>query len=73
MANDCLAKEWTAYQESASAVHQVWPAVGNYERRWNNLTRLVDSVPCYDVTIAKGGALQHDIEHVIEAMLDGRG
>ena len=73
MANDCLAKEWTAYQESAAAMHQVWPTVGNYERRWGNLTTLVDSVPCYDVTITQDGALQQDMEHIIEAMLDGRG
>ena len=72
MATDCLAKEWTAYQESAAAMHQVWPSIGNHERRWENVKRLVDSVPCYDVTIAKGRALQLDIEHIIEAMLDGK-
>ena len=73
MANDCLAKEWMAYQESAAAMHQVWPTVGNYERRWGNLTTLVHSVPCYDVTIAQDGALQQDVERIIEAMLDGTG
>jgi hypothetical protein len=71
MANDCLAKEWMAYQESAAAMHQVWPAVGDQERRWGNLTALTRSVPCYDVTIARNGDVQQAMKYVTQAMLDG--
>ncbi len=71
MANDCLAKEWVAYQESAAAMHQVWPSIGDQERRWRNLAALVQSIPCYDVTIARNAPVQQAIKYVAQAMLDG--
>ena len=71
MANDCLAKEWVAYQESAAAMHQVWPTIGDQERRWENLAALTRSVPCYDVTIARNGNVQRAMKYVTQAMLNG--
>jgi hypothetical protein len=71
MANDCLAREWTAYQESAAAMHQVWPTVGDCERRWANLTALTCSIPCYDVTIARNVPVLQAMKSVSQEMLDG--
>lgn len=71
MANDCLAKEWMAYQESAAAMHQVWPTIGDHERRQRNLTTLAQSIPCYDVTISRNTLVQQAMKYVTEAMLDG--
>ena len=71
MANDYLAKEWMAYQESAAAMHQVWPRLGDQTQRSRNLTSLARSVPCYDVAIGRGMCLQREIEHVIRMMLNG--
>lgn len=70
MANDCLAKEWMAYQESAAAMHQIWPSVGDYERRLKNLSALAQSVPCYDVTVARDGQVQQEMKHITQAMLN---
>jgi hypothetical protein len=71
MANDCLAKEWMAYQESAAAMHQVWLAIGDQERRRENLAALARSIPCYNVTIAQNGNVHQAIEYAARAMLDG--
>jgi hypothetical protein len=71
MANDCLAKEWVAYQESAAAMHQVWPSVGDHEQRRENLTVLARSLPCYDVTVARDGQVEQEMRHIIRAMLNG--
>ena len=71
MANDCLAKEWMAYQESAAAMHAVWPGIGDQERRWGNLAALVRSIPCYDVTIARNGPVPQAVRTVTQVMLDG--
>jgi hypothetical protein len=71
MANDCLAKEWMAYQESAAAMHQVWPAVGDHERRQSNLMTLARSIPCYDVSIARNDDVQQAMKVITQAMLDG--
>ncbi len=71
MSNDCLAKEWMAYQESAAAMHQVWPSIADHARRWENVAALAQSVPCYDVTIARDGQLQRAMRHITQAMLNG--
>lgn len=71
MANDCLAKELMAYQESAAAMHQIWLSVGNYERRWENVAALAQSVPCYDVTVARDGNVQRAMQTVTQAMFNG--
>ena len=71
MANDCLAKEWLAYQESAAAMHQVCPSVGDHERRWENVTALTQSIPCYNVTVARDGQVQQEMRRIIQAMLNG--
>ena len=63
--------EWVAYQESAAAMHQVWPTIGDQERRWENLAALTRSVPCYDVTIARNENVQRAMKYVTQAMLDG--
>jgi hypothetical protein len=72
MANDYLAKEWMAYQESAAAMHQVWPQIGNQEQRRRNLTSLARSIPCYEVTVARGGDLRQAMEAITGTMLLGR-
>lgn len=71
MANDYLAKEWMAYQESAAAMHQVWSHIGDQERRQRNLTSLASSIPCYEVTVARGGDIRQAMGAVAEAMLHG--
>jgi hypothetical protein len=71
MANDYLAKEWMAYQESAAAMHQAWPEIGNQRQRQCNLTALAQAVRCYDVSVARDAPVQQEIERVIEVMLDG--
>ncbi|MCP4537256.1 MAG: hypothetical protein GY832_08920 [Chloroflexi bacterium] len=71
MANDFLAKEWMAYQESAAAMHQVWPSIGDHERRWENVATLAQSIPCFDVTVARDGQVQQEIEQITRAMLNG--
>jgi len=71
MANDFLAKEWMAYQESAAAMHQVWPVVGDQERRRDNLTALAQSVPCYEVTVARDGDMRREMAYVTQAMSNG--
>jgi hypothetical protein len=71
MANDCQAKEWMAYQESATAMHQVWPTIGDHERRWENVAALAQSISCYDVTVAHNGQIQQEMKHITQAMLDG--
>jgi hypothetical protein len=68
MANDYLAKEWMAYQESAAAMHQVWPSVGDQTQRAKNLTALAQSIPCYDVAVGRGKSVQQEVEHVIGVM-----
>ncbi len=69
MANDYLAKEWMAYQESAAAMHQVWLQVGDQEQRRENLASLVRSIPCYAVTIARGGDVRRAMETITGKML----
>ena len=71
MANDCLAKEWMAYQESAAAMHQVWPSIGDHERRIKNLSALARSVQCYDVTVARNENIQRAMQTITQAMLNG--
>ena len=68
LANDYLAKEWLAYQESAAAMHLVWPNVGNQERRRANLLALAQSVPCYAVTVARGENVGHAVVAILRAM-----
>jgi hypothetical protein len=71
MANDFLAKEWMAYQESAAAMHQICPSIGDHERRWENVTTLTRSIPCYDVTVARDGQVHQEMKHITQAMLGG--
>jgi hypothetical protein len=68
LANDLLAKEWLAYQESAAAMHLVWPNVGDQERRRANLLALAQSMPCYDVTTARGGNVSRAVSTILRAM-----
>lgn len=68
MANDYLAKEWMAYQESAAAVQQVWPQIGDQEQRRENLIALARSLPCYEVTVARGGDVRRAMETITEGM-----
>ena len=72
MANDCLAKEWMAYQESAAAMHQVWPSIADYTQRWENVTALTQSIPCYDVAVARDGQVLQAMQHITQAMLNGK-
>jgi hypothetical protein len=72
MANDCLAKEWMAYQESAAAMHQVWPEIGDHQRRQTRIEALTGSIPCYDVTIARDKPIQEAVHQVAQEMLRGR-
>lgn len=65
LANDHLAKEWAAYQESAAAIHQLWPAVGDLERRRANLWTLAHAVPCYDVTVTRGEMVRHAVSTIL--------
>jgi hypothetical protein len=71
MANDYLAREWMAYQESAAAMHQVWPDVGDQERRARNLNALSQAGPCYDVTVGRGKPVHQEIERMAQVMLNG--
>ncbi len=71
MANDFLAKEWIAYQESAAAMHQVWPSIGDHERRIENLSALARSVPCYDVAVARDRDVRRAMQTITQAMLEG--
>jgi hypothetical protein len=68
LANDYLAKEWLAYQESAAAMHQIWLDVGDQERRRANLLALAQSVPCYAVTVARDENVSHAVSTVLRAM-----
>lgn len=68
LANDALAKEWSAYQESAAAVHQVWPTVGDYERRRANLWALAQSMPCYDVAIARDAHVSRAVSTILQTI-----
>ncbi len=68
LANDPLAKEWSAYQESAAAMHQVWPAVGDYERRRANLWALAQSAPCYEVTIAHDENVSRAVSTILQTI-----
>ena len=68
LANDYLAKEWQAYQESAAAMHQVWPAIGDQERRRASLSALARSSPCYEVTIARGENVSRAVSGVLQAI-----
>ena len=68
LANDHLAKEWLAYQESAAAIHQLWPKVGDLERRQTNLWALAHAVPCYDVTMARGENVGHAVSTILLEM-----
>jgi len=72
MANDYLAKEWMAYQESAAAMHQVWPQIGDQEQRRENLMSLARSMPCYEVTVAQREDIRQAMEAITGAMLHGR-
>jgi len=69
MANDFLAKEWAAYQESAAAMHQVWSCVGDQMLRTRNLTALARSGPCYDIAVGRDTSVANEIEHVTRVML----
>ncbi len=71
MANDYLAKEWMAYQDSAAALHQIWPEVGDQERRRENLIALAHLISCYEVTVARGGDVRQAMETITGAMLYG--
>jgi hypothetical protein len=68
LANDHLAKEWLAYQESAAAIHQIWPDVGDLERRRANLWALAHTVPCYDVIMARGENVGHAVSTILLEM-----
>lgn len=68
LANDHLAKEWLAYQESAAAMHQVWPAVGDLERRRTNLLALAQSVLGYNVTVARSENVSRAVSIILQTM-----
>jgi len=71
MANDYLAKEWMAYQETAAAMHQVWPSVGDQQRRQQTIETLTLGIPCFEVTIARDAPIRDEIQQVFRVMLDG--
>ena len=68
LANDLLAKEWLAYQESAAALHQLWPGIGDQERRRANLWALAHAVPCYDVTVARDAHVGRAVSAILRDM-----
>jgi hypothetical protein len=68
LANDHLAKEWLAYQESAAAMHQIWPDVGDQERRRANLLALAQSAPCYDIAVARGENVSSAVSVILETL-----
>lgn len=68
LANDLLAKEWLAYQESAAAMHLVWSNVGDQERRRANLLALAHSVPCYAVTVARDENVSRAVSTILQTM-----
>lgn len=72
MANDYLAKEWMAYQESAATMHQLWSRIGDQDRRRQNLGALAGSIPCYEVTVPRDGDLGPAMEDVVRTMVYGQ-
>jgi hypothetical protein len=68
LANDYLAKEWLAYQESAAAMHQVWPGVGDQNRRNAHLVALTRSAQCYDVAVARGEDVNRAIAGILQTV-----
>lgn len=65
MANDYLAKEWLAYQETAAMLHQLFPRIGDQTRRRENLLFLVGSSSCYQIALARDTSLQSELDYVL--------